>query len=123
MPVTPPATNNIINPSAQIIGDFKDILPLHIVHNHENTLIPVGTATAIVAITKYLRDLNDSPTVYIWCAHTTIPIIAIITIAIIIPIFPNTGFLENFDIISLIIPNAGNINTYTSGCPKNQNKC
>jgi len=25
--------------------------------------------------------------------------------------------------ISLIIPKAGNINIYTSGCPKNQNKC
>jgi len=28
-----------------------------------------------------------------------------------------------FDNISLINPNPGNINMYTSGCPKNQNRC
>jgi hypothetical protein len=35
----------------------------------------------------------------------------------------NTGLAEFTSIIVDIIPNTGNIITYTSGCPKNQNKC
>ena len=36
---------------------------------------------------------------------------------------PNITDSVNFDSNSLTKPNAGNINMYTSGCPKNQNKC
>ena len=36
---------------------------------------------------------------------------------------PNKGLRLNVGIISDIMPNAGKINTYTSGWPKNQNKC
>ena len=33
------------------------------------------------------------------------------------------GLRELVAIISEVIPNAGNNTIYTSGCPKNQNKC
>jgi len=36
---------------------------------------------------------------------------------------PKTPDWEYFANISLIIPKAGNINIYTSGCPKNQKRC
>lgn len=52
-PVIPPVTNNAIKPKAHSIGGLSDTLPLHNVLSHENTFIPVGTATAIVAVTKY----------------------------------------------------------------------
>jgi len=39
------------------------------------------------------------------------------------PKLPNTAFDENLETIWLIIPNAGKIRIYTSGCPKNQNRC
>lgn len=39
------------------------------------------------------------------------------------PKWPKTAFDEKFETIWLIIPNAGKIKIYTSGCPKNQNKC
>ncbi len=52
-PVIPPVANSAINPRAHSIGGFNDTLPLHNVLNHENTFIPVGIATAIVAVTKY----------------------------------------------------------------------
>lgn len=44
-------------------------------------------------------------------------------IAYTIPTYPNTGFRANVDTICDVIPKAGKIKMYTSGCPKNQNKC
>ncbi len=66
IPVTPPVTNIVMNPRAHTIGDRIAILPLHIVPSHENTLIPVGILTAIVATTKYLIIESDIPTAYMW---------------------------------------------------------
>ena len=37
--------------------------------------------------------------------------------------YPNTSLFTDAEITWLTIPNAGKINIYTSGCPKNQNKC
>jgi hypothetical protein len=37
--------------------------------------------------------------------------------------FEATLLVEVFGNTELIIPKAGMISTYTSGCPKNQNKC
>ncbi len=111
IPVTPPITNITINPKAHTIGDRIAILPLHIVLSHENTLMPVGTATDIVATTKYLSVESDIPTVYMWWAHTVTLMSASTIIAVIILVFPNTGFLENFEISSLIAPKAGRIST------------
>jgi hypothetical protein len=44
-------------------------------------------------------------------------------IAIIIASLANIVELVNLDNVSLISPKAGNIKIYTSGCPKNQNRC
>src|SRR6266704_515075 len=38
-------------------------------------------------------------------------------------LYPQSGLRELFARISATIPNAGKISTYTSGCPRNQNKC
>ena len=48
---------------------------------------------------------------------------AIDAVAYTIESYPNNFFLENAGIIVDTIPNAGNINMYTSGCPKNQKIC
>jgi hypothetical protein len=40
-----------------------------------------------------------------------------------IPRYPKTPFSVADDNVLLIIPNPGIIKIYTSGCPKNQNKC
>ena len=45
------------------------------------------------------------------------------SIAYTIPRYPNIGFLEKVDTTWLIIPKPGSIRMYTSGCPKNQNRC
>jgi hypothetical protein len=51
-PVTPPAVNKNIKPTAHNIGVSNRILPPYIVPNHENIFIPVGTAIIIVAAVK-----------------------------------------------------------------------
>jgi len=62
-PVTPPTVNKKINPIAHNIGVSYLILPPNIVANHENILIPVGTAIIIVAAVKYARVSTSIPTV------------------------------------------------------------
>lgn len=67
---------------------------------------------------------TSNPTLNIWCAHTTQPNKPILTIAYTIPSSPNTSFLPEFaEIMCEIIPKAGKIKIYTSGWPKNQNRC
>src|SRR6201994_1573362 len=39
------------------------------------------------------------------------------------PRYPNTGFFEKVETIWLIMPKPGKIRMYTSGWPKNQNRC
>ena len=58
-----------------------------------------------------------------WWLHTMNPSTPIDNIAYIIPMELNTGWITNLDITWDIVPNAGNISMYTSGWPKNQNRC
>lgn len=91
---------------------------------HLNTLIPVGIAITIVALVKYARVSKSSPTTNMWCAHTTHPMTAIDKMAYTIPSTPNTSFFPLiYRVACLTIPKAGKIKIYTSGCPKNQNRC
>ena len=49
--------------------------------NHENILIPVGTAIIKVAAVNYALVSTSNPTVYIWWLHTIKPNIPIDIIA------------------------------------------
>ncbi|KAH6572344.1 hypothetical protein BASA62_003436 [Batrachochytrium salamandrivorans] len=122
-PVTPPNVNSTRNPLTNLIGARLLIDPPHIVANHEKILIPVGTPIIIVAAVKYARVSQSLPTVYMWCAHTRNPILPIDTIAYTIPLYPNVAFRAYTVTTCDTIPNPGLIRIYTSGCPKNQNKC
>lgn len=67
---------------------------------------------------------TSSPTVNMWWAHTIKPRIPIEIIAYIIPRYPK-GCCFPVRAVTMweIIPKPGRISIYTSGCPKNQNKC
>ena len=65
----------------------------------------------------------SSPTVYIWWPQTINPKNEIPNIAYIIPSLPKIELLDYLEITSEIIPKPGKIRIYTSGWPKNQNKC
>lgn len=77
----------------------------------------------IVAAEKNDRESTSSPTVYMWWAQTINPKNPIDSIAPDMPKTPKTGRAACIEITLLTIPKAGKIKTYTSGCPKNQNKC
>lgn len=87
-------------------------------------LIPVGIAMIIVAAEKYARESMSIPTVNMWWAHTINPSSPMAMIAYIIPNIPNVSFFPVYRVrMWEIIPNPGIMRMYTSGCPKNQNRC
>src|SRR6476661_7384704 len=58
-----------------------------------------------------------------WCPQTRNERTAMATLEKATKLYPKIRFLENVATSSLITPIAGKTRTYTSGCPKNQNKC
>lgn len=124
IPVNPPIVNRKINPRAHNKGGSNSFFDPKIVASHLNTLIPVGIAIIIVAAVKYARVSISMPTVYMWWAQTIKPKIPIPIIANTIPNVPN-GFIFPDLCITIweIAPKPGRMRIYTSGWPKNQNKC
>ena len=55
------------------MGVVKWMRPSHIVANHENTLIPVGTAMSSVVTIIGMRSHGAIPATNMWCAHTEKP--------------------------------------------------
>ena len=81
-----------------------------------------------IAINKVVNVNTDPkngfiPEINMWCPQTIVDKNAMAIIDRIIARYPKIGFLEFVEITSEVIPNAGNNTIYTSGCPKNQNKC
>lgn len=123
IPVSPPIVNIIKNPNDHsIVVEF--CLNLFKVINHLKILIPVGIAIIIVVVMKYVWVSISSPIVNIWCLQTINPINLIVNIAkIILILLKFLILLVSWFIIWDIMPKPGKIRIYTSGCPKNQNKC
>ena len=115
--------NNTTRPMANFIADVYQILPPHMVSNQLKIFTPVGIAIAIVAMENTATDTGPRPDANMWCAHTPKPTRPIDAPENTTNGYPNNGLRENVGRTSEIIPKAGRINTYTSGCPKIQNKC
>src|SRR2546421_371533 len=58
-----------------------------------------------------------------WCAHTLIDSAAMPIVAPTSPLYPKIGLRLNTGMTSEMIPKNGSATMYTSGCPKNQNRC
>jgi hypothetical protein len=112
IPVRPPTVKREINPRAH--NKCGVIPPFHPnrLESHLKILTPVGTAITIVAAVKYARVSTSSPTVNMWCAHTTHPSSPIAIMAYTIPKWENAFSLPvSLIIISEITPNPGRIRT------------
>jgi len=72
-PEIPPMTNIVKKPRANSIGVSNLRTPRHIVANHENTLIPVGTAMIAVVIIIGIRIQLCIPETNMWWAQTVNP--------------------------------------------------
>ena len=81
-----------------------------------------------MAINKVVNVNTDPkngfiPEMNIWCPHTIVDKKAIANIEATMARYPKIGFREFVAITSDVIPKAGSNTMYTSGWPKNQNKC
>jgi hypothetical protein len=86
-------------------------------------LIVAGSDIITVTVLYNALLLWSKPTKYIWWPHTKKPIKPIMYIAHTKWFFDAIRRILNLEITILIIPKVGIISMYTSGCPKNQNKC
>src|SRR6266853_1580020 len=103
-----PATRNWKRKAMQnSIGVLNSIFPPHIVASQLKILMPVGTAMAIVDRTNTVFAFEAIPTVNMWCAHTLIPMNAMLTVAATMTAYPKIGFRENTGMISDAMANAG----------------
>src|ERR1700732_5355056 len=63
------------------------------------------------------------PLINMWCPHTMKPSKPIDSMAYTIALYPKMGLRENTETNSEHNPSAGRIPSYTTGSPKNQNRC
>src|SRR6266536_3394672 len=103
MPERPPITNVARKPQANSMGVVRWITPRHIVASHENILIPVGTAIAMVVNIIGMRSHGAMPETNMWCAHTVKPSTPIATVEIAISLYPKIGLREWIAITSEMI--------------------
>src|SRR5690625_1995745 len=120
-PVSPPNRKVARNPIAHSIGVSKVSLPRHIVPIQLKNFTPVGTAISIDMTAK--NGNNTAPVAYMWCAQTVMDSAAIPMVANTKPLYPKMGLREKIGITSVMMPKNGNAMMYTSGWPKNQNRC
>src|SRR5919109_2642347 len=73
IPDKPPITNIETKPSANNIGVEKLIRPSQSVANHENTLMPVGTAITSEVTIIGMRSHGAIPATNMWWAQTEKP--------------------------------------------------
>src|SRR5699024_2855324 len=120
-PVRPPNRKVARNPIDHSIGVSKVSFPRHIVPIQLKNFTPVGTAMSIDMMAK--NGSSTAPVAYMWCAHTVIDRAAIPIVAHTSPLYAKMGLRENTGITSVMMPKNGNAMRYTSGWPKNQNRC
>ena len=123
MPLRPPMTNMLTNASAKHIGTVKRMLPFQIVPIQLNTLMAEGTAITIVDSENAAESTMFMPDTNMWWPHTMKPRNPMAMMENTIARYPKSGLRANTGRISEISPIAGRIMMYTSGCPKNQNRC
>src|SRR6476469_7828712 len=82
IPDRPPTTNVARNPHAHSMGVVRWITPRRIVGCCENTLMPVGTAMAIVVNIIGMRSHGAMPETNMWWAQTVNPRTPIATVEI-----------------------------------------
>ena len=83
--------------------------PSQIVASHENTLIPVGTASISVVIFLGTRSHGAMPDTKMWWARTEKPSTRIAISDKAISRYPKIGFRLNAEITSEAMPKPGSI--------------
>ena len=106
---------------ANSIGVLKRMRPPHIVPIQLKNFTPVGTAMSIDSPAKNGR--STAPVVNMWCAHTPTDRRRWRSWRRRCRCTRTPGGRENTGITSVTTPKYGSTRMYTSGWPKNQNRC
>ena len=111
IPVSPATKNCSRNPQENNMGVANRILPPYIVAVQLKILIPVGMPTSIVAPAKKVFDIDDRPTVNMWCAQTPTPMKPIAISAPTMAGLPKIGLREKTGTTSDKMAKIGKIKT------------
>src|SRR5690348_9327645 len=123
MPLIPPVTNSDTNPSANSMAVVKRILPPHSVPIQLNVLMADGTPIDIVSTENAKAEYGFMPLMNMWWPHTKKPRNPMPRMAYTMALYPKIGLRENVESSCDATPMPGRMAMYTSGCPKNQNRC
>src|SRR5229473_8048618 len=122
-PLMPPETKRETNPMANSMGEENLSRPCMIVPSQLKVLIADGTPMPMVMIEKANAVYGLMPLINMWWPHTMNPRNPIDSMAYTMALYPKMGLRENTESNCEHNPIAGKIAMYTSGWPKNQNKC
>src|SRR6202048_5574337 len=111
------------NAVAQSIGTVNRMEPPQSEMKNALRMMTDGMEMSSVVVWKNALTVVPMPVSHMWCAQTMKDKNPITSTEKTSDLYPQSGLRELFARISATIPNAGRINTYTSGCPRNQNKC
>src|ERR671937_871114 len=123
IPERPPTTKNVMKPPMKSSGVLKSGLPSITVDVHAKTWIVEGMTTIMLAAAKKTSVTVGSPVANMWCAQTPKPMKATKSSASATSGKASIRRFENVGMIDVAIPKAGRTMMYTSGWPKNQNRC
>src|SRR6185312_5651339 len=101
----------------------KRIEPPHNERNIQVKMMTEGMEMIIVVVWKNVAIRMPMPVIYIWCAQTMNDRNPIVIAEYTSDLYPQIGLRVLLAMISATIPIAGRMSTYTSGWPRNQNKC
>src|SRR3990172_101635 len=122
-PDSPPVTNSETNPSAKSIDVLNWIFPPHSVPSQLNVLMADGTPMAMVSSENANAEYGLNPLMNMWWPQTMKPRKPMDDMAATMALYPNTGLRANVERMCDATPMPGRMAIYTSGCPKNQNRC
>jgi hypothetical protein len=121
-PDSPPIVNMATRATANFIAVANVSLPPQSVASQLKIFTPVGTAMNIVDTLNAATETGPMPEANMWWAHTPQPMKPMAMPENTMNGEPKSGLRLKTGMISEMIPNAGRIRMYTSGCPKTQNK-
>src|SRR4051794_23471429 len=97
--------------------------PYQIVATQQKNWTAVGITIIRLAAVKKLSLSCGKPVANMWCTHTLKPTKPVATTETTIGVYPKILRLEKQETIVETIAAPGRKMMYTSGCPKNQNRC
>src|ERR671930_1340389 len=123
IPESPPTTKKAMKPPMKRSGALNSGRPIITVTVQAKSWIVDGMTTIMLAAAKKTSVTAGIPVANMWCAQTPKPMKATSSSAIATSGNATIRCFAKVGMIDVAIPKAGRTMMYTSGWPKNQNRC